>query len=245
MKRKILLVISIISIAIFMCACGGKNNATPQTNKGFFPSGSAVGSSFGSSFFEGSSSASVDFFGEAVSFSVMNTTGYSIDSMIIRNSVTEDEIVLVTEEKPFLNWEEQNFFCPMLGEEDLPEDFDGTVEYSAEIGLTNGSKFLLHDFPLGKTVKMLVVYEKNIGYLIYENLKNNKMISTLDTESVLSKQNVVNAGSGYGEIQDPYSDYYQNPYADYDQPPVFEEPDLENMPVSGSKDGCLDGGLFW
>ncbi|MCQ2530057.1 MAG: hypothetical protein MJ086_02220 [Lachnospiraceae bacterium] len=249
MKRKFLLGLSIISISIFICACGGTTKTAPQTTPEFSPSGSSNGSAFfvGSSF-EDSASASMDFSGAGVSFTMTNATGYAIESMIVRNSANEEETVLVSEEKAFENWEDRTFFCPAVSEENIPVELAENgepVEYTMEIELDNGVKYLLHDFPLGKTVKMLAIYEQNIGYLIYENLKNNKMISTLDTESVLFKQNTVYAGGTYGEIMDPYTDFYQNPYADYDQPPVYEEPDLSELPVQGSKDGCLDGGLFW
>ncbi|MCQ2512340.1 MAG: hypothetical protein MJ092_03020 [Lachnospiraceae bacterium] len=249
MKRKFLLGLSIIAITIFICACGGTTKTAPQTIPGFSPSGSSVGSAFfvGSSF-DGSASSSMDFSGAGVSFTMTNATGFAIESMIVRNSVNEGEVVLVSEKKPFENWEDRNFFCPVVSTENLSAELkknEEPVEYTMEIQLENGVKYLLHDFPLGKTVKMLAIYERNTGYLIYENLNNHKMISTQEIESVLSKQDMLYAGGTYGEILDPYTGYYQNPYADYDQPPVYVEPDLAALPVQGSKDGCLDGGLFW
>lgn len=249
MKKKFLLILSIIVLTILVCACGGKNKTIQQTIPGFIPSGSASGSSYfiGSGFFNGSSSSAYDFSGPGISFTITNATGFCIQSMIIKNMETEEEQALISSEKPFDNWESRSIFYPLNKTDNLSEGPEGNTldEYSVEVELENGVKYLLHDFPIGTSVKMLAVYEENVGYLIYENLKNNKMISTLENESILSKQNTVYAGETYGEIQDPYTDYYQNPYSDYDRPPVYNEPDLEVLPSQGSKDGCLDGGLFW
>lgn len=241
MKRKSLLFLTIIFL-IFLCACGNNEKAMAQKKSIFLQAGSSFESGLfdGSGLYGGSSSSAFDFTGAGSSFSLTNVTGYRMDSLIIRNNLNEVEIILLSKDKPIMNWEEKSFFCPMVGTEGGKD-----AEYTAEIQLENGTKFLLHDFPLGKSVKMLVVYEKNIGYLIYEKIKNNKMVSTMDNEKNLSGNNLVNSGNTYGEIQDPYNDYYQNPYADYDQPLVYVEPEYEAAPGQGSKDGCLDGGLFW
>ncbi len=217
----------------------------PLSGKVFFSSDLSGNSSF----LLGSGSSSFDSFDAGISFTITNVTGYRIDSMIIRNSADEKETILVSSKNPFEPWEERKFFFHLSEEEyrTMNELDESTQDnsYMMEVELENGTKYLLHDFPLGKSVKIMLIYEQNTGYVIYENIKNDKIISTLEIEKALSNSNYISAGDSYGEILDPYSDYYQNPYSDYDQPPMYIEKDYQETQNLDSNNGCLDGGLFW
>lgn len=174
--KKILLLIMTVAMLAALSACGGTSSSNNDAKEPEpEPEYAVIGTESES----------------AVQILLTNETGADIKSFVVRSDGSDDSKEnLLAEGDVFAQGETRRFFYDVTASRTDAEDPEAKatpVEYRIVLRQNDGTKLVLHQFPMEDAKEATIKLEDKLGYIDYVSRTQEGTISTLDTEKAIKQ----------------------------------------------------------
>ena len=196
-----------------------------------------------------------------------NKTGKDIKSFAVKTASDENypANMLAKGETFEKNEKRTLYYIPTNSEGYAVGESDAVTseEYTIKAEFSDGSSFVLHQFPFGDLKSASILFDGDTAYIEYTSTSSKEKVSTKEAEEMIETQKTSEEAPDNGSGSDepvspqtpddepvytpPVTDAYIEPATEYTPPAttVYIEPDTQAPTQADPNGGCIGGqGLF-